>query len=250
MLYEKNNICYIVCDECKKEKIVKRQYYLLCKRKNININLCGSCRQKGKRNHSHGKNPWNIGLTKETDERVKQYGLNGSKSKLGCVPWNKNKSYEELKGKEWSNNFKNKVSKVKTGVPNLKIRGITTNYAKCFRNIRKIISMRLYNTWGRKIMERDKFCCQKCPKVGGKLEVHHLKPLRNIIKEVAKNINLDLNKWNEWDSKTIENFVVNVIDFHKMEHGITLCRKCHCEVDLFRHLCEKRLITDSSLNIK
>jgi len=38
-----------------------------------------------------GKNPWNKGLTKETDQRVKQYGENVSKTKkiTNCEPWNK-----------------------------------------------------------------------------------------------------------------------------------------------------------------
>ena len=44
-----------------------------------------------------GKIPWNKGLTKEIDERIKRYGEKGSKSKKGCSAWNKG-----LKGTHFS----------------------------------------------------------------------------------------------------------------------------------------------------
>lgn len=41
-----------------------------------------------------GHTPWNKGLTKETDNRVKQYGISCSKTKKGCIPGNKGKRYK------------------------------------------------------------------------------------------------------------------------------------------------------------
>ncbi|HEB13745.1 MAG TPA: hypothetical protein ENI13_02060 [candidate division CPR3 bacterium] len=35
-----------------------------------------------------GKIPWNIGLTKKTDERVRKYGEKGSITNKGRIPWN------------------------------------------------------------------------------------------------------------------------------------------------------------------
>lgn len=49
-----------------------------------------------------GNIPWNKGLTKETDERVKLNGIKSGKSNQGRVIWNKNKS--------WSNEAKVKMS--------------------------------------------------------------------------------------------------------------------------------------------
>jgi len=37
------------------------------------------------------QHPWNLGLTKETDSRVKKQGEKSSISKKGCIPWNKDK---------------------------------------------------------------------------------------------------------------------------------------------------------------
>jgi hypothetical protein len=41
---------------------------------------------KGEKNPAYGKRPWNYGLTKETDERIKLYAESGSKSKKGIKP--------------------------------------------------------------------------------------------------------------------------------------------------------------------
>ena len=92
--------------------------------------------------------------------------------------------------------------------------------------LNKYIVGRLRN-WVKDVKERDLNTCQRCGNKE-KLEVHHsLIPLRQIIHETIKNFhNLDLNiKENFY-------FIVNIIvKFHIPEIGITLCDKCHLEVD-------------------
>ncbi len=55
-----------------------------------------------------------------------------------------------------------------------------------------------WNNWRMSIFTRDKFTCQDCKQVGGKLEPHHIIPLR-----------IDMTK---------------IFD---VGNGITLCRACH-----------------------
>ena len=54
-------------------------------------NSCSGFRERSRKSHS-GQIPWNKGLTKETDERVRKYVELGSVSKKGQVPWNKGKT--------------------------------------------------------------------------------------------------------------------------------------------------------------
>lgn len=65
-----------------------------------------------------GKIPWNKGLTKETDKRIKDYTNKMINSKLGSVPWNKGLTKEtdsRLHGYTHSNETKRKVSETLRG---------------------------------------------------------------------------------------------------------------------------------------
>ena len=58
-----------------------------------------------------------------------------------------------------------------------------------------------YKEWRTSVFTRDRFTCQICGKVGGKLNAHH-------IKHFATHIDLR----------------------YRVDNGITLCEKCHKEV--------------------
>lgn len=122
MVYESDNKYFRKCDCCGEIKEIKKQSFL----KNLNKqnHYCLSCKQKGDKNHRFGKAPWNKDLTKNDDIRIKNGAEKVSMSKKGNTPWNSGHTYEELKGRNWSNNFKSKISLVKKGVPNYKNRRI------------------------------------------------------------------------------------------------------------------------------
>jgi 5-methylcytosine-specific restriction endonuclease McrA len=61
-----------------------------------------------------------------------------------------------------------------------------------------------YKEWHKKVLKRDKYTCQECGTVGGKLEVHHLKPLSSF-PELAT----------------------------KLSNGQTLCNDCHKKTDSY-----------------
>jgi 5-methylcytosine-specific restriction endonuclease McrA len=232
MIYEENSKYYRICDDCGDIKEIQRQTY----RKNLEkeYHYCLSCCQKGERNHQYGKSAWNKGLTKEVDERVKKYGELCSETKKGYEPWNKGFTYEELKGKEWSDDFKRKVSKVKTGKPNYK-RRTSMNRRRTYTQIMKSCRALLYTEWKRKILERDEFKCTKCG-TNKELEVHHLRPFREIIRLIAKKMNIDLDNFKDITDEEYAIFRDNIVKEHKLEDGITLCKKCHMDVDECRRI--------------
>lgn len=232
MVYEKDGEYFRVCDDCGDIINIQRQTYIKNLKKENHY--CNSCRQKGERNHQFGKEAWNKGLTKETDERVKQYGEKCSITKQGYTPWNKGHTYEELKGEEWAENFKNKVSNVKIGKPNYKRReGLNRNrpYGQIMKSCRSL----LYTEWKRKVLERDNFKCVNCGSHDD-LEVHHKRSYREIVRTVAKRMNINLDKIKELTDEEFNNFREEIVKEHKLEDGETLCKKCHMEKDEYRRL--------------
>ena len=86
--------------------------------------------------------------------------------------------------------------------------------------------------WIQSVMKRDKFSCTVCPKVGGYLHIHHIRPLREIIKTVLTKegitdiVSLKSNNIHEY-----ERLIQKVVDSHRMEDGITVCKQCHANID-------------------
>lgn len=58
-----------------------------------------------------------------------------------------------------------------------------------------------YKDWRRNVFERDEYTCNKCLKIGGNLEAHHIKSFK--------------------DHKDLR---------YDVDNGITLCKKCHKEI--------------------
>lgn len=93
--------------------------------------------------------PWNRGLTKEDDERIKRLCEIMSEARKG-----------KRMGEEHPNwkGGKSKIDKTCRMMPE-------------------------YAEWRTKVYERDDFTCQYCGERGGQLEAHHLKRFAQIIKE-------------------------------------------------------------------
>lgn len=227
MLKEENGVYYRTCDDCGSIKELGKSGYRQALKKEKHY--CLSCSQKGERNHRHGVESWNKGLTKETDERVKQYGEQGSKTKKGCTPWNKGLSKET---DERVRKYCETQSINKKGIPNLK-RRVRTFRDKSFGYVRKLIKVKLYPVWVKPILERDNFQCTIC---GAKapLEVHHTYPFRKIFFEAIDELSLNPNEYMEWTAEEIASLEEVIINKHTLDIGITLCKDCHCKVDKYR----------------
>ena len=95
------------------------------------------------------------------------------------------------------------------------------------------IQRQSYNKLLKKDVHLCLSCCQKCGSRKN-LEVHHLRPFRDILRDVSKKLNLNLSKYNEWSVEELNLFREEIIKEHKLEDGITLCKLCHMEEDRFR----------------
>ncbi len=100
----------------------------------------------------------------------------------------------------------------------------------------QVVRTRLKN-WIRSVMERDNFTCQRCGVRGGRLEVHHEVPLRDIINMYLtkygyiKGFDIDI------DSDDYSSILTEIYDHHdtNLSIGTTLCSSCHSEIDNKRY---------------
>jgi 5-methylcytosine-specific restriction endonuclease McrA len=137
-----------------------------------------------------------VGTTEgNISDRVKRYGLRPKNSTHSSfVKVGLKKKYPDGRYKDKSPNWKG---------------GISTLYNLVRESIRN-------KKWQKLCLNRDNFTCQKCKKIGGDLEVHHIKQLALIIKE--NNI------------KTIEDAFL-CYELWDINNGVTLCLTCHKETD-------------------
>ena len=88
----------------------------------------------------------------------------------------------------------------------------------------------LYKEWVIKILTRDKFKCTICKKQKN-LQVHHIRPFRKIVKiilcrnRIKNNKNINPNSFLYW------NLIDQIIKEHNLDDGITVCNKCHGDID-------------------
>lgn len=76
-------------------------------------------------------------------------------------------------------------------------------------------TIREYREWRTSVFDRDKYTCQKCNSVGGKLNAHHKKSFSLILEEN------DI-------TNTYEAVNCNIL--WDTDNGITLCEFCHKEI--------------------
>lgn len=203
-----------------------------------NIFGCRSKNQKGEKNHAYGKSPWNKGLTKDIDERVKNNCEKANKTRNDLIKegklivWNKGLT---AKTDERVKKYTEIMKKERKGKPNFKNRKpIEQSKAKCRGHFRHLFKKGLYIDWIYPIMVRDNFVCVRCGS-NKNLEVHHsVKPYREIFDECVLELNLNIEDWMKWDNKIIEDLHKLILKRHELNNGITLCKNCHCLVDNYR----------------
>lgn len=146
-----------------------------------------------------GRMPWNKGLTKEDDARLKASLERKNKISIKM----RGKSTKWLKGRKQPKELVEKRIKRMMEVgggyqkgkkhPNWK-GGITSERGR-------IHSSREYKDWRRKVFEHDNHTCQRCNIRGGNLHAHHIKP---------------------FSEHPESRFDIN--------NGVTLCKECHKKI--------------------
>lgn len=116
--------------------------------------------------------------------------------------------------------IKNGILKYKTGKEHHLYKG---NRKRSF-----ILRSRL-KPWIKKWLEFYDYTCYGCKKRGGRLEVHHITPFRDVISKYTKN--LESLSYEEFESISIL-----IIDEHEKIEGIPVCKECHSKIDNFRKL--------------
>jgi hypothetical protein len=86
-----------------------------------------------------------------------------------------------------------------------------------------IVRGRLTAVWKQPIFRRDNYTCQICQERGGKLVAHHIRLFTEIRDAVIKQ-HPELSILNYKDKDKLADLIVAA---HKLNDGVTLCRKCH-----------------------
>lgn len=102
--------------------------------------------------------------------------------------------------------------------------------------IRDVCKSRLYKIWTLPILKRDNFTCTSCGSAKN-LQVHHLKPFRDILEESMNKFGISyserLKPIKDWDPDLLDNLISDILDSHKLEFGVTLCKACHEKEDFY-----------------
>src|ERR1035437_1632027 len=85
--------------------------------------------------------------------------------------------------------------------------------------------------WILSILQKDNFQCSICKKKEG-LHVHHLRPLREIIRQILEKNNIkDVSVLKNENVHKYEYLIQQVVNEHKIEDGKSVCKQCHANID-------------------
>lgn len=187
------SICQCGCGQECKNKYIFGHYWSGKKHSEESIQRM-KIKKLGKKHCEETKNklkqiiPWNKGLTKDVDERVKH----SEESKIKISDSLKGIKFSEEHCRKLSESTKGKEKPYyrKEGNPNWK-GGKSFIYTKLYTSTE-------YGIWRTFIFKRDKFTCYLCKKQSQKLNAHHIL------------------KASDWPEYLLQKW-----------NGITLCKKCH-----------------------
>lgn len=221
---------YIICVECKNtiqninkkrekvKKCIEKSHIYMVFDKDIRDLTLDECNEIIKRYDEDNVKRKNI----NSEESRKRTSL---RMKLNNPMKRKEVVEKVLKTRE--ENIKNGILVYKRGSQHHLYKGLGTFNHECRKQ--------LYQCWIKPILERDEFKCKLCGETHN-LQVHHILPLRKIIDIVLARHNI-YEKTHNFNREKYENFdqlVDEVIKEHKLEYGITVCKRCHEKID-FRY---------------
>lgn len=157
---------------------------------------------------------WNAGLTKETDERVANYGKVGSMTILANQN-EINRRKEQLR-QQWATG--NIIAEY--GVQSHNWKGGTSSINNLVR-----ANSRLYTDWIFPQLKKDEFRCVKCGNTKT-LEVHHS------TESMSQIISKFVDKTKEYTFDEKRDIMNKIIDYHinNAVIGETLCANCHTKL--------------------
>ena len=120
---------------------------------------------------------------------------------------------------------------------------LSSNYIDGRTDLNTLIrELAKYETWRKKVFERDNYTCQECFKRGGNLEAHHKKAFRIILGEFLSYYS----QFSFFEDKTILiRLSESWKDFWNVDNGITYCRLCHGKNDKYRAFLKESQNEDS-----
>lgn len=236
----------IICRKC--EKSLGFDYFYNNKSNKIkkSINVCEDCKienslirsknLKGENNPNFQGKSTKKKLLIEKIKRRKYEKKSLEQKKLSSE---KKSKFMKLKNPMFKSKTRDKVRKtIKKKIKNKELIYKTGSDHHSWKGNRpndKIIRTRL-KWWRKESLEKSNFTCSKCNKKGGFLEVHHIFPLRDIIKNAINNEEKKLSDYIV-ETEEFEQLINLICDFHKNNDiGLVLCKTCHSEEDEYRKI--------------
>lgn len=146
------------------------------------------------------------------------------------------KYFNCMKNKCISNKVRNTILKRINSGEIMYLSGKNHYLYKGNREFKKYCRDILYNSWTKDVLKRDNFKCVVCGS-NKDLQVHHIRPLRDIIKLVFEKHGLNSNKpLFEYENEFFKQLAEEVVSEHKLKDGVTLCKFCHEKYDYYYRL--------------
>jgi len=125
----------------------------------------------------------------------------------GHIPWNK--------GRKWTEEERRRIS---DGLPK-RFGEKAANWRGGMTDLRIAIdSLKKSSGWRKDVFKRDNYTCQNCGQYGYKLQIHHIKPIYQIIRE--------------YKIKTTQD-AIGCSHLWDRNNGQTLCISCHKQTDSY-----------------